>query len=162
MAMDLLRVACRQIRPGAAMKCVTSLIGRGVSILGLWDNRDATWICVAGHDLGALQRVAGDAGCGPGETAAGFLLQGDTFAQVSEVLRLLGEAGIVPEYLQAVPLEKRRFGIVVQLGAGDIDRAGIALRRLTGSGAKDVDKVDEASEESFPASDPPSFATPGA
>ena len=133
---------------------VNQLTDSGVNLLGFSEfphGPGKTQVDLITDTGNQLEATAGNLGWQLSEKKSGFLVQGeDTPNAIGEVLALLAEARIHVTAVQAVVAGAGRFGAMLWVKPPDSQAAAVVLRS-----AASFDSLDEALEESFPASDPP-------
>ena len=148
--------------PSAAAAALETLWGEGVSLVGISTfphGPGKNQLDLIAHNNRALEKTAEDLGLKVSPVKTGFLIRGEGSPSpaITEILRRLAGANIPVTSLQAVAAGAGRFGAMLWVKAHDVDKAAGLLNATTPWS----DLVDETSEESFPASDAPSWAMAG-
>ncbi len=145
-------------KPGEAARISTALCRSGVGLLALsgFPGRSRrSHLDFIPEDPDAFVRAVKNLGLKLSERKAGFLIRGrDAIGTVARILDKLAQARINVTSVQAISAGAGRFGALLWVRPPDVAKAADALCTLQFSEAA-RDLVDESSEESFPASDPP-------
>lgn len=167
MAIEILQMDYHYIvlddEPSATAAALAVLGAEGVSLAGLSEfphGPGKTQLDLIAPDTAALTRKATDMGLTVSRAKTGFLIRGDGAPgpAIASVLEKLAGAHIRVTSLQAVSAGAGRFGALLWVKAPDVPEAAKAMGAAA---APWNDLVDETSEESFPASDAPSWALAG-
>jgi hypothetical protein len=144
-----------------AASILIALSGLGVDLLAfsLFPNGDGgSQLDLIPADIEALSRAARDTGLSLSPPQTGFLVHGENRPlAMADALRRLSQADIEVTSAQAISAGAGRFGALLWVKPRD---TGAAVRVLNASESDEmapVGVVDESSEESFPASDAPSW-----
>lgn len=148
--------------PSAAAAALSVLSGEGVNLVGFSEfphGPGKTQLDLIAPDSRGLAKTASDMGLTVSRAKSGFLIRGDGAPgpAIADVLQRLAGAHIPVTSLQAVSAGAGRFGALLWVKAQDVGEAAKVLDAT----APRNDPVDETSEESFPASDAPSWTTTG-
>ena len=148
--------------PSAAAAALATLWGEGVNLVGFSEfphGPGKTQLDLIAHDGRALAKTASDMGLTLSRVKTGFVIRGEgtPAPAVADVLQRLARANIHVTSLQAVAAGAGRFGAMLWVKAPDVDEAARVLHATVSWS----DLVDETSQESFPASDAPSWAMSG-
>jgi len=114
---------------------------------------------ITSGDGSLLQAASEGAGWTLSGKRSGFHIQGeDRPNAIGEVLDRLAKAEIGVTWTQAIAAGAGRFGALLWVNAADVRKAAELLDASPLPEKIVFDDVEEASKESFPASDPPSFS----
>ena len=165
MPTEILQVDYRHIllddEPSAAAAVLERLSRKNLALLAFSQfphGPGKSQLVLIAQDCDGLTAAVEGLGLPVSSRKIGFLIRGDSDPEtaVPEVLNKLAAQHIGVTAMQAISAGAGRFGALLWVRTQDIAAASQAL----GATAYLHDMVDESSEESFPASDPPSFATP--
>lgn len=147
-------------KPGEAASILEVLSQAGVALIGFCGfqcgTRESQLDFIA-EDSAALQRAARDHGFELKGGRKAFVIQGTDWPGVmATVLTTLAEKEINVTSIQAVTsVGGGAYGALLRVIEPDVRRTATVLAALTEAAAAGSDIVDVASDESFPASDPP-------
>ena len=148
--------------PSAAAAALAVLWTEGVNLIGLSEfphGPGKTQLNLIASDSQLLAKKAADMGLTVSRAKTAFLIRGEGApgSALADVLDRLARAHIHVISVQAVSAGAGRFGALLWVRAPDVEEASRVLR----ANVPWSDPVDESSEESFPASDAPSWAMAG-
>jgi hypothetical protein len=142
-----------------ASRIVKTLTEAGVPLLAI--SAGPSGVELFTDDQGAIQRVADTLGWTLSAAEPAFLIQSQVRTGVmGSILGSLAEAQIPVTALEAISAGEGRFGALLRVEQGDVDRAAEVLHVSPHSYTPPFDTVDESSEESFPSSDSPAWILP--
>jgi hypothetical protein len=144
-------------KPGEGAHVLTALRQAGINLLGVSafpHGARRSQLDLIPEDTAAFTKAAKKAGLTLSNKKTGFLIQGeDRPGAIAETLSRLAEAGVNVTSVQAACAGAGRYGALLWVKPPDLRKAAKAL----GASQSTAVAVDEASEESFPASDVPSW-----
>ena len=149
-------------KPGEAARVLAGLHRAGVNLLGFSGFPQGKRQCQLDflpEDPASFTKAARRLGLKLSKRMSVFLVQGqDRPGALGEVLlEKLAQAGINVTAVQAACAGSGRYGGLLWVKPPDLRKAARALGVSGASTAPTRDVVDQASEDSFPASDPPSL-----
>jgi len=131
---------------------VDEIAHSGIDVLAL--SESSLQIDLITSDSAGLETAAREHGWKLGPKKSAFLVQDEGGPEaVNGILHQLGDARIPVTAMQGISAGGGRFGAILWVKPEDVDRAGAVLK------AAAFDPVQESSEESFPASDAPAWAS---
>jgi hypothetical protein len=146
-------------KPGEAARILRELHANGVNLLafsGFPRGSRRSQLDFIPENSSAFTRAARRIGLQLSAKKSGFLIHGDERpGAVAAVLDKLAEAGVNVTSVQAVCAGSGRYGGILWVKPEALRKAAKALGVTGSKGKPEPDIVDRASEESFPASDPP-------
>jgi len=146
-------------KPGEAARVLNLLAQAGVNMVGFCGfprGAHKSQLDFIVDDSAALKRAARNLGLKLSDRKRAFIVQGsDRPGAIATVLNALAQKKINVTSIQAVGSGDGTYGALVWVKEPDVRKAAKALAALSVAAPVDQDIVDIASEQSFPASDPP-------
>lgn len=146
--------------PGEAARILSALHQAGVNLRGVsafpHGLRRSQLDCIP-EDSATFTKAAKSAGLKLSKKKSGFLIQGDDRpGAIAEIAEKLAQARVNITSLQAFCAGSGRYGGMIWVKPAYLRKAAKALGISKSTSVTPRDIVDESSEESLPASDPPS------
>ncbi|HUB80979.1 MAG TPA: hypothetical protein VMB03_19375 [Bryobacteraceae bacterium] len=136
---------------------VSEIAKSGVDLLALSESAQAerrVQVELITGETAQLANTAREHGWKLRPRKSGFLVQGQGSPDaIGPILRELAASGIQITAMQVISAGSGRFGAILWVKPEDVERAGAILSAAV------FDPVEESSEESFPASDAPAWAS---
>lgn len=147
-------------KPGEAAHVLDVLSQAGVNMMGFCGfprGARQSQLDFIAEDSSALRRAAQNHGLVLSDGKQAFVIRGkDRPGAIAAVLDALAQEKIKVTSIQAVSSGEGSYGALLWVRAPDVDKAAVALAALPAAANPEMmDIVDLASDESFPASDPP-------
>ena len=138
---------------------VDALSDAGISLLALSEfplGEGKSQVDLVAESADALANAAHDLGLKLSQRKSGFLIRGQNRPNaIAGILKRLSDAHVAVTALQTISAGAGRFGALLWVKAPDVESASMVLGCAAFRPVSDP--VDEASEESFPASDAPAW-----
>jgi hypothetical protein len=155
------REAAVDTDPATAASMLQTMCESGVNLIGFTElpqTSGKSRLELVAEDTHELAIVAAAVRIPWSAKKTGFLIRGENLPRIviPHVLQRLAEARIAIRAMRAVSTARGSFGAMLSVKAQDVPAAAKALLGI--GRALHLDPVQEASEESFPASDAPAWA----